>query len=348
MSLKIAWKPVSQDRNVASARIRCLNVMDQLQKQAWPVSFFQANSQNRYDAVVFNKTHDHQSLEQAKQLKSQGIKVIFDLCDNYFYNPQQLPEVAKAAEVIQQMMQLADHTVASSEYLATCIAEHIDATKISIIEDAVDEILPLCPKALTYWQQLQKYQKLSDQIQGWRTEGRTCLVWFGIAGGGKADYGMGDLAKLDTFFNDATFASQTSLTVISNNPILFADLSKRWQIPSTYLPWHPSTFAHAFRLHDISIIPISQNPFTLAKTNNRLALSLHLGLPVIADSIPSYQALSEACFLDDWQNAFDTYLNNPNQRFAHVNQGRRLLLDKWSINHISQQWEQLFYRVTGS
>ncbi|MDD5277973.1 MAG: hypothetical protein PHR16_18120, partial [Methylovulum sp.] len=217
MSLKIAWKPVSQDRSVASARIRCLSIMDSLQKKAWSVNFFQDQPNTHYDAVVFNKTHDAHSLAQARQLKNKGIKVIFDLCDNYFYNPHQLPDVERAKSVILQMLQLADKTVASSEFLAACMAEHIDAEKICIIEDAVDEILPLTTNPLVYWQQLQKHQQLSEQTQHWRNEGRTCLVWLGIAGGGKADYGMNDLATLNAFFTDARFSSQTALTVISND-----------------------------------------------------------------------------------------------------------------------------------
>ena len=50
-----------------------------------------------------------------------------------------------------------------------------------------------------------------------------------------------------------------------------------------YLEWRLDTFAQIFRRQDVCIIPVALNPFTACKTNNRLVLSLLMGLPGIAD-----------------------------------------------------------------
>ncbi|MDD2725318.1 MAG: hypothetical protein PHH59_15030 [Methylovulum sp.] len=319
--------------------------MDILQKKGWSVSFLADNPNIKYDIVVFNKTHNNRGLEEARRVKDSGAKIIFDLCDNYFYNPHQLPEIDRAQYIILQMMRLADKNVASSEFLAACMAEYIASEQINIIEDAVDELLPLATNLADYWNQLRKYRQLSEKIACWRKEGKICLVWFGIAGGGKADYGIGDLAKIEAILNDPKFRKRITLTAISNDNKRFQDITAKWDIPVAYLPWHTSTFSHAFKLHDISVIPISKNPFTLAKTNNRLALSLRLGLPVIADSIPSYLPFSKTCVLDDWEKGLDVYVNNIEQRFSDVGQGQRLIVENWSTAGISKQWENLFYKV---
>lgn len=346
MMLKIGWKPVSRNPNVASMRIRCLLPMGQLHKKGVVVGFYPGDKDTHYDIVVFNKTHDRKSLEQAKRLKDRGTRVVFDLCDNYFYNPHQFADVEKAKDIILQMMALADVNVASSDYLASKIADYIDRNKIEVIEDPVDELLPPTVSPITHWLHLRRYQRLAELINHWHNQNKTCLVWFGIAGGCKAEYGMGDLKKIQPLLNAPEFKERVTLTVISNNKKAFHKITQDWGVPVCYLPWHPSTFAHALRLHDISVIPISQNPFTLAKTNNRLAQSLYHGLPVIADSIPSYQPFREVCQLDDWHGGLNCYLNDLNKRFADVQAGRHLLLNNWSSHVISEQWLNLFNRLS--
>src|SRR3546814_1225627 len=70
-----------------------------------------------------------------------------------------------------------------------------------------------------------------------------------------------------------------------------------WSVPTQYVEWDLKSSARIIAEHDVAVIPVVSNPYTVCKTNNRLVFALHLGLPVVADPIPSYQAFSEACVL---------------------------------------------------
>src|SRR6266705_3536036 len=118
-----------------------------------------------------------------------------------------------------------------------------------------------------------------------------------------------------------------------------------WSISTRYLAWHPETFFPALRAHAVAVIPISVNPFTRCKSNNRVALSLHMGLAVVADSIPSYLAFGEACYLDAWETGLETYLSNPDLRGRHVEIGRAIIAQDWTLARIADRWHDLFGRL---
>ena len=84
------------------------------------------------------------------------------------------------------------------------------------------------------------------------------------------------------------------------------------------------------------------NAFTQVKTNNRIALSLSLGLGVVADAIPSYQAFADCAFLDDWEQGLLAYLNRPQLVDEHVGCARRLIQERFSAQVIAKRWRVLF------
>jgi hypothetical protein len=84
------------------------------------------------------------------------------------------------------------------------------------------------------------------------------------------------------------------------------------------------SFCERFRQHDICILPINLNPYTRCKSNNRLALSLLLGVPVVADTIPSYEEFERYCLLDNWHENLRTYLKESRAAPAARRSGQRL------------------------
>jgi len=172
--------------------------------------------------------------------------------------------------------------------------------------------------------------------------GRTSMVWFGIHGGDNAEFGMTDLLKLRHLMEALDRRFPLSLSVISNCREKYDAAIRPWSIPTRYLEWHPVTFLPALKAHGVAVIPISPNPFTLCKTNNRMALSIHAGVAVVADAIPSYRAFSEACYLDDWEAGLERYLSDPDLRRRHVEIGQAIIAREWTIAHIADQWQEFF------
>ena len=93
----IGWKPISTNVRVASSRLRCLEPLSELRSRGYSVETFNPNHVDRYAAVIYSKAYDDLSYREATGLQKRGIRVVFDLCDNHFYNPRGLSYWKQAA-----------------------------------------------------------------------------------------------------------------------------------------------------------------------------------------------------------------------------------------------------------
>jgi hypothetical protein len=62
--------------------------------------------------------------------------------------------------------------------------------------------------------------------------------------------------------------------------------------PEATLPWSEQSVLSECRNSDFALLPTDCTPRAKAKSSNRLAMFLAMGLPVLAESIPSYQDLA--------------------------------------------------------
>ena len=92
-------------------------------------------------------------------------------------------------------------------------------------------------------------------------------------------------------------------------------------------------------------MPIEPNPFTLCKTANRVALSLQLGVPVVADPIPSFEEFAPFVQLGSWPESLERYATDPQLRAAHVREGRRYIAKTYTPERVVSQWSTLFEHV---
>jgi len=344
MTLCIAWKPRYSDPRVASTRIRCLNPLNELQSLGYPVELFDRRRSDEYAAVVYSKLYDDATYREAMALQRRGARIVLDLCDNHFYNPHGLRSLSKSRVQLTRMMALADELVASTPALSEAMrAELPGAKNITVIEDAVETAICGVPSSFwDHWREQRQLAKLVRALEQGKRNGRTPLVWFGIHGGPNADYGMLDLLKIRALLEQMNRTWPLSLTVISNSKRKYDRSVKGWSLPTYYLNWRAETLFPALRLHTIAVIPISENPFTRCKSNNRLALSLSQGLAVVADSIPSYRDFAEVCFLDEWRVGLERYLSDADLRRRHVERGQALVASEWSIGRIAAKWRRFF------
>ena len=341
---RIGWKPRFSDPRVASTRIRCLNPLSALQSGGYPVELFDRSRVGQYAAVVYTKLYDDATYDEAKALQKRGVRIVLDLCDNHFYNPNGLESLSKAGAQLKRMMALADELVASTAAMSEVMRAELSAPrKITIIEDAVEtEIRGVKTSFWDRWRARTQLAKLQRRLAEGNLAGRTPLVWFGIHGGPNAEYGMLDLQKLRPLLENLNRTYPLSLTVISNSQEKYDRAIKSWPFPNYYLKWHADTLFSALRSHAIAVIPVSENPFTRCKSNNRLTLSLSVGLAVVADAIPSYQDFADVCFLSDWQRGLEHYLSDTELRRRHVERGQRIVDREWSIARLADKWREFF------
>lgn len=344
MSGWIGWKPSSFDPKVASSRLRCLGPLAELHSRGCSVELFDRRHINRYAAVVYSKIYDDASYHQAVELQRRGIRIIFDLCDNHFYNPRTLKYWKDARQRLTRMMTLADALIASTEALAEVMKSELPMQRsIAVIGDPVETELENCPTPVwKRWLALRQSASLLSILRTGQGRGRTPLVWFGNHGSPYAEGGMLDLQRIRSLLEGLNREHPISLTVISNSRWKYQRYIKQWAMPTYYLDWHPATFLTLLRAHVIAVIPVSRNPFTLCKSNNRLALALSQGLAVVADLIPSYRDFAAACYLGEWESGLHSYLRDPHLRNSHAALGRTIVRDRWSMPRVADQWQTFF------
>jgi hypothetical protein len=344
----IGWKPKSLDPMVASARIRCMNPLGELQRRGFPVELFRPEHASSYHAVVYSKLYDAASYAEAQRLRSEGIKVVVDLCDNHFYNPGGSAELARAGSELRRMLRLADHLVASTAELAAVMAREAGGNPpVTVIGDAVEESIPGVEQpSLLRWVHRARLRRLLGRVQRGREAGaEASLVWFGIHGGPHHEHGMADLQRIRPVVEAIHQQHKLQLTVISNSRSKFASLIAPWSVPTHYLEWNPLTFLDALRAHDVAVIPVTHNPFTICKSNNRVVTALAAGLAVVADSIPSYREFAEISRLDNWDPGLLEYVKDRDLRRRHAADGRRYVLQQYSLSRMADEWERLFNSV---
>jgi hypothetical protein len=335
---------VSADARVASVRIRCLNPLRELQRRRYPVEAFAPARRGAYALVVYSKVYDDAARREARQLRARGTRIVLDLCDNHFYNPNDTEELRGAAARLRLMLGEVDAVVASTDEMASVLRREIRADlPITVIGDAVETAIEGVPTSS--WARFRARRQLRATAGRLAANpGRTPLVWFGAHGGHAGDHGMSDLELVRPLLEALEPQYPLQLTVVSNSAAKFDRLIRPWRVPVAYVPWCADTFMDLLRLHAIALIPVRDTPFARCKTNNRLVTALAAGLAVVATGIPSYRLFDQCCVLDNWEAGLRRYLSMPELRQHDVALGQRLIARDWTVETIADQWQRYFDR----
>ena len=285
----IAWKPAAPTPELASARLRCFRPL-QLLRGGWDCAIFDPTHMHRYRVVVFQKAYSDNDLAIAAHLRPHGVRTVFDLCDNHFYNPNCRPDYRERADRLCRMIESVDAVTAATPELARVIDR-----PSTVIDDALDIV------KRDWWAELRRR---------WPRRRRSLrLVWFGNAGLDDPPFGLVDLQRIRPQLQALHNHRPIRLTVISNSREAFERRMAHAPFPVRYYDWDTSTYQRIVRRQDLCLIPISDNPFTRCKTVNRLALSLLLGVPAAADPIPELRELCSFALMGDWTKGLLGYAN---------------------------------------
>lgn len=329
----IGWKPQFNNPKVASVRYRCLYPLAELRRREFPAELFTVENLSKYSAVVFSKSYDDESYEMAVEIKRKGIRVIFDICDNHFYNPYGLDRYQIARVRLLKMLSIADLVVTSTPALAQVIRDEARLSFVPVIvADPIEEQDVVIKKS---W--LQKIGS-SFRRESFPDSSKTNILWYGAHGVENAPCGMLDLLNIRDILSDLCRDHPFRLIVVSNSAKKFRKYIKPLPFETIYFEWGHVPFRGVLTHVDLNVIPLTKNPFTLCKSNNRLALALYEGVPTVADEIPSYTEFSPFCILNDWESGMRLYLGNKAAGQEHVKSARAYIQDKYTIGQIGDQW----------
>ncbi len=335
---RVGFRPCSYDPKVFSPRIRAVLPAQYLAGAGVDARVVPESGQGRFDCVVFQKAYAKADFQLAETLKARGARLLFDLCDNHFWNPAGDPAVAERVQRLERMIDLVDAVTVSS----TEIAQLITAKPTYQADDAL-ELLPFTKGA-------ERLGRLTRPLRERRRKGkgRVRLVWHGQSGTENIGSGLTPVGKLVPELERLHARTPLSLTIMSNSPKAYRQHIATARFPTRFVKWRSRTFTTLFAQHDICILPIEHNAFTVCKTNNRAMTSLLLGVPVIADEIPSYREFKDWMFFGDWANHITQYAKGPRLATHHVQSAQRHIAATYTPQRVVDQWRRALDAVFAS
>jgi hypothetical protein len=331
--LPICWHAETFDPKMASVRLRIFYPMRALKVRGYPVREYRGGALD-CAAIIFSKSDSPEALSIAEAAMRQSRRIIYDVCDNIFEKPPANERERQRHERAKTIMRHASAITCSTGSLAQLLTQVVPeiAHKMVVIPDALEEAQPFA-----------RDPSLAERFLLWRLRrflrrhrGALHLVWFGKCKKGYA--GIEHLNPLVELIERITLVRPVTLTVISNRRRLYHSRSRGWGIPKFYLPWSLATFDAALRMHEVAVIPVEANPYTIGKTINRPATALMAGLGVIADPIPAYEELRPFIFLGDWENGLRHYSECPPAADERIAAAQAHLREYYSSDVVTDRW----------
>lgn len=330
---RVGFRPCSYDPKVFSPRIRAVLPAEYLSKtgvdaRVVPATGVPSTGEGRFDCVVFQKAYAKSDLELAESLKAQGARLLFDLCDNHFWNPTDDPAVAERVTRLERMIDLVDAVTVSSAEIAKLIP-----SKPTYQTDDALELLPFTALA-------ERLGRAIRPLRRRRHNSRVRLIWHGQSGTEHLASGLAPVRSLLPELERLHATIPLSLTIMSNSAKAFRKHIAGAAFPTRFVKWRSQTFTTLFAQHDICILPIEHNAFTVCKTNNRAMTSLLLGVPVIADEIPSYREFKDWMFFGDWPNHITQYARGPRLATHHIQGAQQHIAATYTEQRVVDQWRR--------
>lgn len=313
----------SDDKNVtsntASVRYRVISPMIELEKLGYDSKVFSTDPSayktpeinQKTDVVIFSKSFNKENEELINYLKSQGKKVIFDICDNHFATPQ-------FSEHYKFCTNNADLVTCNTEAMAGIISQYTDVNPI-IIPDPY-EVLKSAARF-----------EPADILK---------LVWFGHPS--NLDSLESVMQKLVDFSNQHPLSIKIITSEVNGLQESCSKISSQLaNLELIFMPWSIEAQWQSVTGSDIVIIPSLQDERKKVKSPNRVFESLQCGTMVVANPLPSYMPFKDFAWIgDDIIKGIKWTLDNKELIKNRIEQGQEYIVSHHSPEVIGEKWNQ--------
>jgi len=343
-SLTVRFWPQKAEATVASTRIRCFAVIDGLRKAGIDAALHAPG--DRPDVLVLGKRYDEASIQAAQALRRQsGTRLVLDLCDNHFHAEQADPRWSARAEQLKRACLAVDRVVTATPPLADAVRAAVGPTVVTtVIGDTLDTAAASGDRGrgdlLDTWR-LRHFLRRHPVADGRR------LIWFGHAGTRYAGGGLPDLKRLQHAISTHHRQAPLTLVVVSNDRSKFDEMRHGWPAPMLYLPWSGANFARALQYSQVALIPIALNPYSVCKSNNRLASAFMAGLAVAADAHPSHDPYRDMAVIGDWGQGLAGLMRDGAERQRRIALAQAMLVARHGLPAITAQWMEILRSLVG-
>ncbi len=119
-----------------------------------------------------------------------------------------------------------------------------------------------------------------------------------------------------------------------------------------YRPWSPAAEASLTADMDIGLMPLDDTPWSLGKCSYKMLLYMACGVPVVAsdigmnrDILAMRQVGLGARSPQDWTDALEALMDDDTLRQRMGRQGRELVVERFSLAVVAEQWRQVLARL---
>lgn len=345
--LRVAFWPHVPDRQIASTRIRCHQVVDGLKALGVDAGLFEAK-QPAPRVLVLAKRYDESTLKQALDLRARhGTRLVLDLCDNHLDTVEETEKLRRRRLSLEIALRTVDKVVVPTRALADRLSMHMPdlSIKLHVIGDSIDMVAVSGSGA-----RVPMVDRLCDAGRWLRDRlhpvppGRR-LIWFGNHGSAGAEGGMQDIDLIAPILAQHHRRERLRLTVVSNNRDKFNRLAKGWHFDAHYVPWSLDALQRLASAHDISVIPARLNPFTECKSPNRVVTSFMMGWAVASSPLPSYVDMFGDHLVMDWDGGLQSLMDRPSLRGRQIDEADVIIKNTSDIRVVAGEWLTLLKNI---
>ena len=313
--------PAGPTSDLASARYRVLIPAQQLARlghqvqiaSLGPVGWPREVKDAPCDVLVISKSFHAANEELARAMRSRGVKVIVDLCDDHF-------DSAEFGGHFRNLVALANTVVASTEAMAESVKRNT-ARDAKIITDPVEG-----PRG---------FPGFAPRLPWLR------LAWFGHPSN------LNGIAAKATELEALSGHVPVRLSIVTapwpEAPPFVAQLERAnpARLRVQLVPWSIESTWKTLADTDMVWIPVAESGRTAVKSPNRLLESLWAGRIVVADPVPSYMPFADIIPIGKGllQGALEV-LEDPAATEARVREAQRRIARSHSPFECGRQWAQ--------
>jgi hypothetical protein len=230
------------------------------------------------DVLLFSKITDARSLVLAGQLKGTGPLVGIDLFDNYFSQSDRSALTGQRRWLSAIAADL-DFALCSTPAMAAAVRSALAEVPLHLLADPIGEPVPE-PAWLA----------AREQRRQERASAHLSVLWFGMGDNPHFAVGLEDLAaQADHLQALVGEGRRLSLTVLTNPRALGAGGLRRLAalpLEARVEEWSEALEIQRLREADVAFLPVRRDPFSIAKSPNRVLSALLQGCQVLCPGRP--------------------------------------------------------------
>ncbi|ABB33923.1 hypothetical protein [Synechococcus sp. CC9605] len=239
--------------------------------------------------AIIVKVYGLDSLRIISFCKSCGIGVGIDLFDDYF-SDETLNLLHDKYNWIKIASIMCDFVICSTEKMKEIAAKFVPKKSIHLVKDTCESnILSEETEEL-----------ISQKVNSWKASGHLNILWFGIGDNPYFEVGIKNLANYsNSLFQFRKSFGSITFTILTNERALTQEnlsFISNLPIEANVELWSPQLEAKLLREAHVTIIPVSHQQFSIAKSSNRCITALSYGCQVLSNGYNLYSDFTDLIY----------------------------------------------------